>query len=1546
MLCVAPSGATTLQLQALSAGTVTAGAAVTPSPACAASVQPCAAALDAAAGVAYALCGQFGSASQQWVLAFNASTGVVTGTYPLSARLFVSALVVVPPAAPAPSSSGGSLLLALALDATGSLAVGSVDVVGNAGWTRLATATLPAGAAVHVPGAAASEAPAGAGLLAFGVAARDGTHAVADVARDPTTGTSLTPLTPGGDVFLRLLLKASPPVNTTAVLAAATAALSSGNLTASSAALASAASALNELAATNVTAATAARVVLITLLAATVESAGSSLGADDAASIALSVALLLGVPAASGGGVTFTAGTVITLPPAVVTAALGTLSAASAAAGLSAAAVNSIAAAAAALVSNPAALPLADAQSAMRLLSTVAASAELSGGAANAVAAALSSVLDAPAAAGVTTIAVKAGAAVVSMGAALAGGPVCVAGAAASSVDVASASVNMLISRCSDLNNPAAAAAALTLPSGLGFSAAPASVAASTSPVHTILYSLAFDPHTGLPNTTGIISLTFVDGSTNRALNVSGLSTLLYFDLPTLILPGGTSALGTFWDSSATPPSYATAGVVAMPNPTPAGLTLDWAPGFDASALPLAFAWTLSGPALAKCYQSVLDCSDATQFNQLFSLDPMNHLGGSVVQCGDGGAPKRIIYGTDCALWRPNPAGCYWDNAAQAFAGSGCVTASVTRMATRHLTDFLAIPTIAVASTSDLTLSISDLVHIRFLIMVVAIVFGGMLFGSALLSIRDKRDARLKLAAVQSKAMGFASAGGLWTWRLSQEPLPGVSGSAVELAALLGLPFARLACSIPEAMLGVESLSAAVGRHGGMSAAALKATVRIKRVDLAEEDGAVAAVQFDDAFPEAHQPDAQMKMKEPGADDDALGAADVAATASAALGPPTLNELASTALLHAVMLSYSICSSVDVAAQQVLYIARLEAAGMSSAHFLRAFGIFKELMRTSVLRAPDNWWNLARLVRAALLVRDDGSWEAAGGIATTLLASSHEQPHVELRGLAALPAKAQRLVAASVSAYIGDTTEAVDELAEAAARAKKANQDSDSSDGVAASNISAISLTASFASDCPLAFADAAVVEALPESLRAARSAAGDAERVWSTACVVAALRSLPAGWYVDGPEGGELISLADAGHAWLERRLDAELLALATTEAAAATARWATWHSRRVTASRAHHVPTAEHASAVLRRALGRVVHSLLTRHPTLGVFTSEAMVSTQRWQSFLLIVTALAAVLTTSIWLYYSRAVTCASALRESLGCVASFREPCHGYSGPYNQLEETLYRLGGAGLAGLPGALPPAVCTAFPDPGSHRDTFLTGLIAAAAAYVVTAFAGVCFDLEHSTDEAQLRGRVRLRRWPFTMRLLLGAPPWASEDDDDATERVKRTKLALTGEWLGSPLSTAVVCATTALIPAGSASGGTVRSAHAFERLLHAYRLFGIAAVAACWAIMLWLIFVYGTLVYDLLGEAATRAFITSWGVGVGVAQVQDFKSLLLSCAETLLALSILEVAWLQSNATWFQSNVEYLSVLHTLAAEQERAGTGMRFISAYARFYKGVA
>ena len=90
-------------------------------------------------------------------------------------------------------------------------------------------------------------------------------------------------------------------------------------------------------------------------------------------------------------------------------------------------------------------------------------------------------------------------------------------------------------------------------------------------------------------------------------------------------------------------------------------------------------------------------------------------------------------------------------------------------------------------------------------------------------------------------------------------------------------------------------------------------------------------------------------------------------------------------------------------------------------------------------------------------------------------------------------------------------------------------------------------------------------------------------------------------------------------------------------------------------------------------------------------------------------------------------------------------------------------------------------------------------------------------------------------------------------------------------------------------------------------------------------------WLIIAYGKLVYKLLGVRAENDFISSWGIGVGVGQAQDVRALMISALEAVVAMTLLELLWLQSNGAWIEEYVDFASIY--AAAQAQPAVGGKR-------------
>ena len=68
------------------------------------------------------------------------------------------------------------------------------------------------------------------------------------------------------------------------------------------------------------------------------------------------------------------------------------------------------------------------------------------------------------------------------------------------------------------------------------------------------------------------------------------------------------------------------------------------------------------------------------------------------------------------------------------------------------------------------------------------------------------------------------------------------------------------------------------------------------------------------------------------------------------------------------------------------------------------------------------------------------------------------------------------------------------------------------------------------------------------------------------------------------------------------------------------------------------------------------------------------------------------------------------------------------------------------------------------------------------------------------------------------------------------------------------------------------GASTTSSVRSARALARYKRIIALTGFVGIYVTWALFAWFIFVYGALVYRLLGDQAQSAFVRGWGISYG--------------------------------------------------------------------------
>ena len=267
--------------------------------------------------------------------------------------------------------------------------------------------------------------------------------------------------------------------------------------------------------------------------------------------------------------------------------------------------------------------------------------------------------------------------------------------AAGASVEVSSPAIQMRVAVSAPgstalfdapLSAANSASAFAPMPPGLFANAGANATAAG---VRMQFASLTFDPFLNV-TTSGVTRLAFTSaGPGNAPLNVSGLTKPVYFNMSavTLAAPGQKAAC-QFWDTTVTPPAYSAAGCVGLPNPTPRASELQvfWISGFNTTTDGgIAAAWNASGPLLANCTRTVLDCSDANSTQVVFP-NPAQPFLYQPIKCDAAISTTHLVVfaGSRCALISEEQP-CYWDNLKQAFQGAGCLAAPVQQCACRHV---------------------------------------------------------------------------------------------------------------------------------------------------------------------------------------------------------------------------------------------------------------------------------------------------------------------------------------------------------------------------------------------------------------------------------------------------------------------------------------------------------------------------------------------------------------------------------------------------------------------------------------------------------------------------------------------------------------------------------------------------------------------------------------------------------------------------------------------------------------------------------------------
>ena len=494
---------------------------------------------------------------------------------------------------------------------------------------------------------------------------------------------------------------------------------------------------------------------------------------------------------------------------------------------------------------------------------------------------------------------------------------------------------------------------------------------------------------------------------------------------------------------------------------------------------------------------------------------------------------------------------------------------------------------------------------------------------------------------------------------------------------------------------------------------------------------------------------------------------------------PDFLQMSSTALMHALLQTYSLLSSAEVAQLQTHYIAHLAPAGLDTPdgrRFMDLFALYKELLM-GWLNVGNNWMRSALVFRAVALYSGAGYWEPSDELALVLQASSHVPEKVARPMALRVRDLLQNLATFASVSEVGGTGTNSGLVMGAYDTADEAMQYSDAqwwirSDVATPTASDAAATSAEHSApaehpDNPLLFEGRAIKDAIPAGLKRSSAAnPGAAQRVWATALTVVFLQEQPMTWLTSSP-GEAPRTIVDDGTSWLVGVLGKpgteRLLRLARHK----LGQWRIVADQRLTAARAAHVRTQVYGIAQVRRVTSSMLLALFNQYTTAAMFLSLFTVGGRRYQSVMLLISGLLAMLMVQLWLWWSKASICCGDLRQLLGCERDYRLPCRGFAGTCAEL--SIYAPFALATEG-PHPIPLPTCTAFPMDDNTRDALLSGIISFACAFPVTALVATLFNLGLSTDDAQTRAHVRMLRWRFHLRLLFGRPNWELKPQEPA--------------------------------------------------------------------------------------------------------------------------------------------------------------------------------
>lgn len=253
---------------------------------------------------------------------------------------------------------------------------------------------------------------------------------------------------------------------------------------------------------------------------------------------------------------------------------------------------------------------------------------------------------------------------------------------------------------------------------------------------------------------------------------------------------------------------------------------------------------------------------------------------------------------------------------------------------------------------------------------------------------------------------------------------------------------------------------------------------------------------------------------------------------------------------------------------------------------------------------------------------------------------------------------------------------------------------------------------------------------------------------------------------------------------------------------------------------------------------------------------------------------------------------------------------------------------------------------VCHAFPDAENPVHGFLVGLISFAVAFP---FGAVVVELLCVSNEPEFENGTLT--WSGLYALVLGRQNWRWKDTRPwlLTRSIAKyihdpVLFVLEPLWQSIEAGADAIewlacCGWRHKEAEEKPSAKDLQTDYGETYRRRRKRMTGLGFIYAVWAVQCWMIFVYGRLIYDLLGAGSETAFIKSWFTGIGIDNATQFKDIVVEGLKVALILMLLE-RLMMSQDRWFSQHVDFLSVQATLFSGA--GSTWWQRMKVHMRFY----